>query len=479
MTAPAVAAVGTVAAISGTTVSPGVPSGVVSGSLVVASLSLFWGETSTAPTSAAVTAPTGFTFGGIVAYVDTPDSGYVAVFWYYKYATGSDTGTYVFTGNTVGSHGVADGRAVAMRVTGGPTSGNSFVDTFESASSSANVTTLSVSTFTPTAGNTLLLGAFSITDTESSVTGPTGWTQSAFLGTSGYSFGVSSLQQTTAAATGSVTWSWSTGGTGAALIASIRTPPGGFTGTLGTSASGTVSFAGVPHFGATLAVSGSGTASDAASPAIAGSVATSATGSAVSAGAPSMPGSLATSAVGAMAPSGSPHIAAAIAFSASGTAVLVGSLGFPGSISLSASGAATLAASPHVNGSQAVSASGSAVFAAVPHVTASQATSGSGALALQAVPSVQDALELAALGTVGLVGVPSMAALLALSASGVLQLAGHPVFPSTAKPYMASTALRGADGITGPAGDSSGSTAVPGADYAPIVSTNYSAEVSL
>ncbi|MEJ0073257.1 MAG: hypothetical protein WDN27_04235 [Candidatus Saccharibacteria bacterium] len=125
----------------------------------------------TAPTSASVTV-TGFTLGSFVTY----DAGsfYEAVYMFYKYATGSDSGSYTVNDNTVAGASVDEGDILSARITGGPTSGNPFVDTFQSATNTT-ATTAVMSSFTPGGDNSLLLALLWV-DNSSTATFPGGWT---------------------------------------------------------------------------------------------------------------------------------------------------------------------------------------------------------------------------------------------------------------------------------------------------------------
>ena len=155
------AAVGS-GATGSTSAAAGVPSGVASGSLLVATVDGVW-NTTTTPTSAAFSAPSGWTLAQINPYSYTATGNSFAVALYYKYATGADTGTYSFTGNSVGGASVLEVDAIAERIVNGPTSGNPFTGSLQTGIASSNdggynATSLTMPGVTVTS-NSLLIGA--------------------------------------------------------------------------------------------------------------------------------------------------------------------------------------------------------------------------------------------------------------------------------------------------------------------------------
>ncbi|MEO5950701.1 MAG: hypothetical protein ABIQ04_04600 [Candidatus Saccharimonadales bacterium] len=188
-----------------------VPSGVVAGSLV---LMYVWASysTGTSPVSSPFSAPS-FTTASFV--VSNTGSAVTVGAWLYKYAAGSDTGTYSPTAATVGGVAATSTWSNAIRITGGPSSGNPFVDTFQTAtnSSGASVTVPSLSL---TGTNSLILAGVCNTG-FSAFTYPAGWTSAPT------SFGsIGSTSQVNTGATASFTFTASAAGNLSALIGVIR-----------------------------------------------------------------------------------------------------------------------------------------------------------------------------------------------------------------------------------------------------------------
>jgi hypothetical protein len=210
-------------------VSVTVPSGVATGDLILLAIK---GESAGNVVGGANTfASTGFT------YLDTIEiyAGYTErMVVFYKYATGADTGTYTITD----SGAFYDAAGIAVRITGGPTSGTPNVDTIQKlAQSSPNVT---IPSFTPTANGSLLVGFAADDDNGLTITPPAAMTHIANV-TYGSTMSADSLTQSTAAATGNLTW---TNGY-LAMVLTFRTPTGGSynvsstpTWTFGTSVAG-------------------------------------------------------------------------------------------------------------------------------------------------------------------------------------------------------------------------------------------------
>jgi hypothetical protein len=124
--APVVAASSTVAISTYTgsavtkTANVPVPAGVVAGSLVMLGV---WNEPSTDVAATSLTIPAGFTLAARYSTHSVYNQ-YAQVLWYYRYATGAESGTYA-----IGSPTTYHLAGVAVRVTGGPTSGDPTVYT--------------------------------------------------------------------------------------------------------------------------------------------------------------------------------------------------------------------------------------------------------------------------------------------------------------------------------------------------------------
>src|SRR5882757_2230535 len=229
MAAPVLASNGTIADTATTTCAVPVPSGVASGSLIVAYIYAAWFN-GTTPTAAQFTPPAGsgtWVIKDIVTHaLNGPNQHAMIVA--YKYATGSDSGTYSWTINNVGGTAPAFASGVAERVTGGATSGDPFADAVQKGSSADGTSSVTVASFTPGGDNTLLTAYAMDADSPATVSLPGGWTSLASsngAGASGSSV-LGDLTQGTAAATGTLTFS-STSSTFSklALVATFRAPP--------------------------------------------------------------------------------------------------------------------------------------------------------------------------------------------------------------------------------------------------------------
>jgi hypothetical protein len=219
LSAPTVASTGTVSAVGTTSVSPGVPSGVTIGSLIVAFITVDFNASPTIST--AITPPTGFLLGGSTVYDETVYNTWVALVWYYKYANSADSGTYTFTINS----SAADASAYAQRIVGGPSSGNPFVDSFQSASSATNVSSVTIPSFTPAGDNSLLIAGIFTDNNAGGLLGvPSGWTMSdqANQTTDGTLIGVGNSRQSNATATGSLVFTTAGSSPMGVLVATIR-----------------------------------------------------------------------------------------------------------------------------------------------------------------------------------------------------------------------------------------------------------------
>ena len=196
-----------------------VPAGVTAGSLVVIALGAEWSSTGAQPSISSVNAP-GFTVATASA-ATTSDGSYVeGTFFLYKYAAQSESGTYAVTLNNVGGGSTTESAAIAYRVTGGPTTGNPFTDTFKSGSGQSS--SASVASFTPGGDSSLLLA--SVWGEDNPVTTvPAGWHIENKTSDSGWgNMLVASSQQTTAASTGPLTFSGSNADIIIAVIGTIR-----------------------------------------------------------------------------------------------------------------------------------------------------------------------------------------------------------------------------------------------------------------
>jgi hypothetical protein len=147
------------------------------------------------------------------------------IFLCYKYASGADSGHYSVTLNSVGGTAALGADAYTFRVTGGPTSGNPFVDTVRTAGANSGATA-TVASYTPGGDDSLLIASFFSND-SGSLTGPSGWTKNLdYADIDGsVDFGLFSRAQTTAAATGSLSFSQSGGVGGAGVIIGTIRPP--------------------------------------------------------------------------------------------------------------------------------------------------------------------------------------------------------------------------------------------------------------
>jgi len=217
---PYVASTGAPANGSSSSLSVPVPAGVVAGDLIIIALGAEWNST-VLPDITSVSVP-GFTVAQVAAFQSyatyTENS-----FLLYKYAAAADTGTYTVTFNTVGGGPIDVTAGAASIVRGGPTSGNPFTDTFQT-SHSVGSTSLTIPSFTPAANNSLLFASIWCDDGIQVSTFPSGWTKQANA-TSGNGIMIATLQQTTAAATGSLTWTMASGSPDpVGLIGTIRSP---------------------------------------------------------------------------------------------------------------------------------------------------------------------------------------------------------------------------------------------------------------
>lgn len=141
------------------------PSGIAAGNLLVAVVTGWWDadqasyyNASTANMAAAWNAPAGWTFGTGRAFTAI-GSQMIAFAWYYRYADGSESGDLNFTQNPVngaGDYSDEYGLGGTLRITGGPSSGNPFLETAYNGSTVAPAT-ITLPTLTPAANETLVL----------------------------------------------------------------------------------------------------------------------------------------------------------------------------------------------------------------------------------------------------------------------------------------------------------------------------------
>jgi len=199
-----------------------VPSGVTTGTLVVlAVLALRWDGTTIAPSD--ITVPTGFALGAASPAFDIGVSS--QILWFYKYATGADSGTYA-----IGAFGGIGGRGsvggVALTISGGTVTGNPFVDDERHVSSNTAATDLTIGNSTPGGDDSLFL-AFSSLGGGPHVTRalPTDWANVASLtpdADGDYDY-LDSATQGAAAATGELSW---TGGADNGVLSVVTIRPG-------------------------------------------------------------------------------------------------------------------------------------------------------------------------------------------------------------------------------------------------------------
>ncbi|MGW8565635.1 apiosidase-like domain-containing protein [Isoptericola sp. NPDC055881] len=122
MARPVVAATTSAANAAGASAAPAVPSGVASGSLLIAYVFGLWGTPN--PPASAMTIPSGWVLGGWDSItVEGVYGGGLG--WFYKRATAADTGTYTFTANSLGGSPFQCS-AVVHRVTNATGSGSPF-----------------------------------------------------------------------------------------------------------------------------------------------------------------------------------------------------------------------------------------------------------------------------------------------------------------------------------------------------------------
>lgn len=187
------------------------PSGIAPGHLLVAVTTGWWAADQAAAYNANPAAgwnpPAGWTFGAGQAF--TAVAGQMLGFaWWYRYATGSESGSLAFSQNPVGGASDYDdlyGLGATLRITGGPTSGNPFLETAYIGQLAGDL--LTMPTLTPAAGESLIL-AVAHREGAGTLTQPAGWTQTVYTtgGVVGGTQQVSWMQQATAAALAGLAW---------------------------------------------------------------------------------------------------------------------------------------------------------------------------------------------------------------------------------------------------------------------------------
>lgn len=201
-----------------------VPTGVANGSKIVVHVSFGW-PTTTAPTAALITPPSGFgaaKYGQ--AFTDSTDGAVNFQAWFEKTATAADTGTYSFTAAADNGQAADLAAGVAMIVTGGadPVLG----DTLHISATTEATSSAAFATFTPPPNCTLVAGIASW-GKLGTTTVPTGWTKNG-TGVSGSSYGgVFTAYEAIGAsptATGALTFNTASGDLAWGSIATLLSP---------------------------------------------------------------------------------------------------------------------------------------------------------------------------------------------------------------------------------------------------------------
>lgn len=160
-----------------------VPSGVVNGSKIVAHTCYVWHTTNVGFSVPTINPPAGFTLFGVKTFIDDEDTYYVRHTWWWKDATGSDTGTYSFVGGVIIQNGVTYSAIAvggyAFRVLGSAPAGISpFIDIGHYSNTSVGKTSFQISSFTPSQNDVLLLfGGESIGGSSTLTSLPDDWTR--------------------------------------------------------------------------------------------------------------------------------------------------------------------------------------------------------------------------------------------------------------------------------------------------------------
>lgn len=206
MTASTVASFGAYAAAGSTPV----PSGVISGSIVLATIYGYWPGNVAASSPDAWNAPAGFTYATGDAYYDGSANTLIrGVYW--KRASGAETGTYAFTEKVVGgATGLNFSFGIGIRLVG-PASGTPVLGQTTSAETITQELTLSAPSYTPSSAEALLI-AFTMAEPSDRPLSspPSGWTQLTqnVGGATGGRAAVYTATQDEAEATGILTWTY-------------------------------------------------------------------------------------------------------------------------------------------------------------------------------------------------------------------------------------------------------------------------------
>lgn len=393
MATPSVASTSTgLTGATRTTSSIPVPSGVVAGSLIFAALYI---ESTTA-----ITPPAGgwteITFGTSPFTTGTV----TGQRWFWKYATGADSGTYDFT------HASAWTSGGAVRILDGPTTGTPYEAQVGAQRSSNGTTTPAVSTTTTGPDRLLLFGATNSQTAD--FTPPIGATEN-FDGTE---LEIANKAQATAGATGSITATSTVTAFQTAALIPVLPASSNASGTLTVTGSGTTTFGATPNTSGSIARTGSGALT--LTPTLiggqGGTLAVTGSGTTTFGGTPRPAGVLARTGSGSLTLGQAAAAASGmLARTGSGDLTLTG-LGF-GTLTVTGSGTLTLAT---------VSAGARGTLAAT----------GSGLLTLAAAAvSAGGALVRTGAGTLTLLGLVAVSGSLTRSGSGLLTLAGFGYIP--------------------------------------------------
>lgn len=207
---PTIATYGTPASTAaGNTVTLDDPAGVVAGSLVLAMVTM--GAANGGSFASTNLTATGWLNCGFYTYFDIPDGNNIGVWWMYKYATGGPVTGQVFTTSNAGGI-ISFGTGITMLIDDGPTSGNPAVDTLQANNATPAASSLSIPSVTPGGDNSLLIAQTAAQWQGASGSQPSGWTRLSggwFNPSNGPQFAIDTLEQETAAPTGTLTWTFS------------------------------------------------------------------------------------------------------------------------------------------------------------------------------------------------------------------------------------------------------------------------------
>lgn len=207
---PTIATYGTPASTAaGNTVTLDDPAGVVAGSLVLAMVTM--GAANGGSFASTNLTATGWLNCGFYTYFDIPDGNNIGVWWMYKYATGGPVTGQVFTTSNAGGI-ITFGTGITMLIHDGPTSGNPAVDTLQANNVTPAASSLSIPSVTPGGDNSLLIAQTAAQWQGASGSQPSGWTRLSggwFNPSNGPQFAIDTLEQETAAPTGTLTWTFS------------------------------------------------------------------------------------------------------------------------------------------------------------------------------------------------------------------------------------------------------------------------------